>query len=152
MNHTVTISKLKHYPAMSEETPCFSCDVLLDGKKTWTAKNDGHGGQTLLYYVKPTTVSGEHDANAIIDIVDKFVSDAIIDKAKSKDLKITAKRLASAIYFRVEGQRAGAYYCVKTKNPSDTELRKKIFKEAKVEVIINDLPLNEAVNYFFRYV
>lgn len=151
MQHTVTISKLKHYPALSEETYCFTCDVLLDGKKTWEAKNNGQGEMSRLYYIKPTTTRGEHDSNAIIELVEKFVHEAIMEKAKSKDLKAVAKKLSTSLFFRIDGQKEGAYYHVKTPTPNDPDTRKRIFKDAKIDVIINDLPISEAVKYFYKY-
>lgn len=150
--HRITISKLKHYPPLSEETHCFTCDVLLDGKKTWSAKNNGQGEETRLHYLKPTTVwSGGEDYRSVVNIVDMLVEDAIIEKAKSKDLKSVAKKMSNMLFFRIEGQKEGSYYKVKTPTPNDPETRKRVFKDAKIEVVINDLPVAEAVKYFYKY-
>lgn len=151
MNHTITISKLKYYPALSEETFCFTCEVLLDGKKTWEAKNNGQGEQTRLYYIKPTTTRGEHDMNAIADIVEKFVAEEIAVKARKKDMKTVEKKLSKALFFRIVGQAEGRYYHCKTNTPNDPEIRKRILKDAKVDVIINDLPIEEAFKFFYKY-
>ena len=42
----IEIKNLKFYPAMSEETNAFICDLFIDGKKAAYCKNDGHGGST----------------------------------------------------------------------------------------------------------
>lgn len=123
----------------------------MDGKKTWVAENNGHGEQTRLYYVKPTTTRGEQDNNAIIDLVDKFVAEEIALKTRKKDMKAVEKKLAKALFFRIKGQAKGRYYHCKTNTPNDPEIRKRILKDAKIEVIINDLPIDEAFNYFYNY-
>lgn len=150
--HRVTISKFKYYPALSEETNCFTCDVLLDGKKTWSAKNNGHGEETRLYYLKPTTERGDgHDTNAIIEIVDKFVEEAIMEKKKEKDLKAVKRKFAKALFFRIKGQKPDSYYFIKTPTPNDALVRDRAFKKHDIDVIINDLPIEQAVHYFFKY-
>lgn len=150
--HTISIKNLKHMPSMSEETYCFTCSVLLDGKKTWEAKNNGQGEQTRLYYLKPTTERGEeHDTSAIADIVDKCVEDAILAKQKQKDLAAVANKLKKQLCFRVKGQRPDAYYHIRTATPNDPEVRKKVFGKHDIELVINDLPVEEAIKYFFKY-
>lgn len=44
----IELKRLKVYPRMSDETLAFVADVWVDGKKVGTAKNDGHGGQTMV--------------------------------------------------------------------------------------------------------
>lgn len=44
----VELKKLKTYAALSEETVAFTADVWINGKRSGDAKNDGHGGCTLV--------------------------------------------------------------------------------------------------------
>lgn len=45
------VKNYKDHPDMSDETPCFSCDIYKNGKKIGTARNDGRGGPTMLWGV-----------------------------------------------------------------------------------------------------
>ena len=38
------LRRFKHYPRLSEETVAFNADLYIDGKKSGSVKNDGHGG------------------------------------------------------------------------------------------------------------
>lgn len=49
----ITLKSLKISDFMSEETICFSATVYKDGNRIGTAKNEGHGGETWLYFDKP---------------------------------------------------------------------------------------------------
>jgi hypothetical protein len=152
MNHTITISKLKYMPEMSEETICFTCTVNLDGKPMWRAKNSGQGAETMLEYLKPT--SGERisheEIGKITDIVDKFVIDSIADIQREKDKKAVARKLKKALFFRIKGQKAGSYYTIKA-DPTNPKAREAANRDGNLDIIINDLPINEAVKYFYRY-
>jgi hypothetical protein len=44
----IELKNVKHYPAMSEETPAFSATIYIDDKKAGEAKNDGRGGMTWI--------------------------------------------------------------------------------------------------------
>jgi hypothetical protein len=151
--HTITITKFKHYPALSEETIAFTCDVLMDGKKIGHAKNEGHGGETVFYGSEPM---GFDERSKIADIVDGFVAAEIMDKQKEKDKKAVAKKLNNGLFFRIKGQKSGAYFSINTKLTKDANIREKVKEQAKkrgeeIELFINDLPVNEAVKFFYRY-
>lgn len=150
--HTITIKNLKHFAPMSQETYCFTCDVLLDGKKQWVAENTGHGGSTNIRLAKPTPVNSKdlEEMSKVEDVVDNLVHTAIMEKQKEKDMKSVARKLAKKLYFRVKGQKEGSYYSVKG-DPKDSTLRERVQKKSDVEVFINDLSLNEAVKFFYVY-
>ena len=40
----IQIKSLKHFAELSEETHCYHATVYIDGKRSFIAKNDGHGG------------------------------------------------------------------------------------------------------------
>lgn len=42
----IEIRNLKHMPSLSEETNCYTADVYVDGAKTFSVSNRGHGGST----------------------------------------------------------------------------------------------------------
>lgn len=147
----ITISKLKHFAPMSHETYCFTCDVLVDGKKVYTAENGGHGGSTNIHYAKPTTIRNQDELRGIEERVDELVHEAVMAKQKEKDAKSVARKLSKGIFFRIKGQKDGAYYSIKTDTPNDALFRDRVLSKHDVEVIINDLPLSEAIKYFYVY-
>lgn len=154
MSNTITITKFKYYPELTEETYCFTAVVLLDGKRIGQAKNDGHGGETRLELDKFDLIPHK-DYNDVVAVIDELVSDAVKQKAIDKDMRAVAKKLAKTLVFRVKGQRDGAYYEVRG-NPNDPALRERVEKGAKekgqeIEVIVNDLPIERAVHFLYRY-
>jgi hypothetical protein len=40
----ITLKNIKYVAALSEETPCYTAAVYIDGKKAGTVSNRGHGG------------------------------------------------------------------------------------------------------------
>lgn len=43
----ITIKNLKHSEFASRETNCFQCTVYVDGKRSFHARNDGNGGESM---------------------------------------------------------------------------------------------------------
>lgn len=154
MSNTITITKFKYYPELTEETYCFTADVLLDGKRVGTAKNEGKGGETRIDLDKFGLIP-HNDYNEVVSVVDELVDDAVKQKAIQKDMRTVAKKLAKTLIFRTKGQRDGAYYEIRG-NPNDPELRERVKNQAEkkgeeIEVIVNDLPIEKAVHFLFRY-
>ena len=48
----LSLRKVKYYAELSEETPCYTAERYMDGKKVATVKNDGCGGSTDVYYTE----------------------------------------------------------------------------------------------------
>jgi len=44
----VELRRISHYARLSQETTAFAADIYLDGVKSGTAENDGHGGATMI--------------------------------------------------------------------------------------------------------
>lgn len=154
MQHTITIAKFKFYPELSEETYCFTTDVLLDGKKIGTAKNSGTGAETMLELAKFDLIPHK-DYNEVVSVIDELVNDAVRQKQVDKDMRAAAKKLAKTLIFRTKGQRDGAYFEIRG-NPNDAALRERVLAKAKekgeeIDVIINDLPIEKAVHFLYRY-
>jgi len=49
----LSIAKLSVHPRLSEETLCYTCDVLWNGRTIGAASNRGHGGMTLVQFTGP---------------------------------------------------------------------------------------------------
>jgi len=74
-----SVGKIKVCKFMSEETICFTADVLLNGRKVGTASNEGHGGPTSVH-LKGGTVGSEHLAK-----LEMFVDEAVSDYESKKE-------------------------------------------------------------------
>jgi hypothetical protein len=48
-NYSMNLDNIVYYKKLSEETYCYTADILLNGKKVGTCKNDGCGGETTWY-------------------------------------------------------------------------------------------------------
>lgn len=46
------LKKVKFYDELSEETPCFTAELHVDGKKVATVRNDGRGGCASVYFTE----------------------------------------------------------------------------------------------------
>ena len=57
----ITLRNIKHFAAMSEETYCFTADIWIDGVKVGDARNEGHGGPTMIH---PRELEARIDAYA----------------------------------------------------------------------------------------
>lgn len=76
----ITIKNLKVAEFASEETLCFEATVYVDGVRSFTAKNDGHGGCNFYHPVKGATRDGEM---AVINYAKTLP--AVKTKIKDKD-------------------------------------------------------------------
>jgi hypothetical protein len=50
---TIALRKFKVYADLSDETNCYTAEVLVDGKLAFTAENRGHGGCDFYHPVAP---------------------------------------------------------------------------------------------------
>jgi hypothetical protein len=73
----ITLKKVKIVDFMSEETICFSADVYENGIKIGTAKNEGCGGSTWVYFDTPESPT---DQQRVSDAVDEIIEE--MDKQK----------------------------------------------------------------------
>jgi len=90
----VTLRGLRYHPDMTEETPCFSASLYIDGKRRGTVSNNGQGGAHRF---------GEWTAQRELDEwgkkqtppvdAEEVVSARLDEMLLAKDRKDTAKRL-----------------------------------------------------------
>jgi len=57
----IELKNVKHSAFASQETQCFECTIYIDGKKAGTARNSGHGGETV---VAPWDMRNKIEAHA----------------------------------------------------------------------------------------
>jgi hypothetical protein len=89
--NAISFKKFKHMASLSEETECFTADVMWNGKVVAYASNCGHGGSTNIHFTDP--VARVAMTNAVADALTKagvpadFLGfDAVVDEAVNEEL------------------------------------------------------------------
>ena len=148
----VELRSVKYAAFASQETPCFSAAIFIDGKKAGTAENDGHGGQTLILPPACQEKLAEHakavlsEDNARFEPAETLVDNLLHAWLVERDVK---RALAKRVLFTKPG--SSAVYELRLKSAvalasvlADAALPAKI----KADKILNLLPLSEAVKLY----
>ena len=99
----VQLKRLQICANLSEETTAFTADVWIDGKKAGWAKNDGHGGATIVHVGDRAIHAAlrEHGAALVpaeyksFTPGDEWVVDRLVEEAcVAKELARVAKKAA----------------------------------------------------------
>lgn len=159
----ITVKNVKVAEFASEETLCFEATVYIDGKRGFTAHNQGHGGSNMYHPIKkgddfdrslldaaeawvkkqPEIVCNDFEETfSYQPCLDHFVDKAVNEFQTEKQLK---KALKKALI--LEADKIFSYNC-KADHPTIREQIKKKYPDA---VIMNDLPLDEALEIFMKY-
>lgn len=164
----VSLAKIKHAEFASEETHCFSAEVVFDGRVVALVSNDGHGGSDNWYPArKGETMADALNAKMDIDAfaatlppavcswngpdgqpekmaydADLLVGTLIEEWSRAKHDKNRIKRaqklLATKTTFIVDG------VCRTYKSIVPPEIRVRLFEKYPSAEIINDLPFEVA--------
>lgn len=154
----VELKSFKWFPSMSEETNAFTANVVINGKKVGTARNDGHGGMTDLHFsdpqigkdfsawalAQPPSVSEHGTLEMTADFFIDLLVDALIE---TQELKKEQKRLAKIKSAMIERGfpttlqiiQNDSYVCVGVKIMSDAVIQQMAAKykvDAKCIVVI----------------
>jgi len=146
----IELKKFKHFPSLSEETYCFTADLIIDGVKCGYAKNNGYGGNTDVrsdhspkgmklievaenyckslppYYVGKLCTIDMNLENFIDDLVDKLVK----DKARAMDEKRLNKKMEKMVLYGNDEE----YYTLKFSIPL-TEILTKYPQSLKKHIL-----------------
>jgi hypothetical protein len=152
----MTLGKIKVHEDMSQETTCFSCDILLDGKVVGHASNDGGGGCDMIYWkdhAKGKIVEDWANAQKVIipaghgmpewelehEKLDHFIGE-LLDKT---DIAIRQDRqykrwVKKSMVFRLKGDKPDAFRT--SKAPYSPTVKAAIVAKYgnQIEVILND--------------
>jgi hypothetical protein len=148
----ITIKNLKVAEFASHETLCFKCTVYVDGKRAFTAENQGQGGCNFYHPVKgqtyaivkkaeayAATVETEFDFEQLDILLDGLISTGQIEN----DVKKILKKVAFFDGTNIRTFKAPANQLGLKGEPST--YRDLIAKKYPTAIILNDLPLDEAV-------
>lgn len=164
----VSLAKIKHAEFASEETHCFSAEVLLDGKVVALVSNDGHGGCDMWYPArKGGTMTEAYAAKKLIDDygatfpphvcsfeespgvpatlpvdADLIIGDLIEEWHRAKDQKRRIKRAQKLLATKSTYLRDGSCFTFKTIVPPEKQAQ--ILAKYPGAEFVNDLPFEVA--------
>ncbi len=153
----ITLKNIKHSEFASQETHCFEATVYVDGKRSFIAKNDGHGGDDYYYPINGETMQDVHNKVDIINAelgkekvkynldncLEFVVSDLINEWLRDKEIKKILKKVAYV--------RGTDLYTLPAKYKPTTEMLKKMKQQDwwKPEYkLLNEMPIEEVRQYF----
>lgn len=157
----ITLTGLKVAAFMSEETLCFEATVRLDGKPFARAANDGHGGMTHVVPFRNYSARHDDSHDKAYWEASKLCAAAIPqDTFYAKDLEYVVDCLAEEMHNAAKVRRtyitllrkcvvivdAGKCYTIKA--PPDERAFTAVRKRHPNAVILNRLPLAEALKRF----
>jgi len=135
----------------SQETLCYTANVYIDGKKAFTAENDGHGGSDNYRDYKNGTivdkaaqwVASQNTDEDIKDwsnvtLLELYIGDLLNDHIFKKDIKRQLKRVTV-----FEDGKIYQY-----KNEFNQALIPSLKRQIPNGVILNTLPLDEVRKYY----
>jgi hypothetical protein len=158
----IELRKFAWYPRLSEETNAFNADIYIDGVRSATASNDGHGGSNEMHDIVKGSCQRlvEHcktlppvpceygeplamDADFFISIM---VEDLIKEQAKKKQLSKLKRDLTKEIMFTYKDKTGVFSLKLKPTHTVTPELISK-FRSARpnIELILNELSLEDAL-------
>jgi hypothetical protein len=161
----ISLKRVKYAAFASEETPCFSAKVYVDGKLLCEARNDGHGGSDMLHPAKGRThaeivaVDKALKASAVkpvkMDDLDRHiwddgyrpgleeaVHDALYNWLYTRDLK---RRLTKNVLISVDGR------ILVFKTPYSDKVRDQILKKHPAGRFLNSMDFSEALSLYRNY-
>lgn len=168
----IEVRNVKHAAFASEETLCFSADIYVDGKKEGYAKNDGHGGSTI---IAPYELRERIEAHAatlpeiVTDYEDltnpskKFCfqphAEHVIDDLVQVELdtRTMRRKMKTHVLFvtKAEGMRAAQLYSMKPLGgvtvAATIERRESSRHLANALHILNTLPEADALRLYRQY-
>ena len=147
-----SIKQLSSNPALSEETLAFTCSVYIDGKKVFTAMNNGTGGCHSYHPVKGKTYKEirEAEAWARSEHPDEFepldfVIDGLVERESAR--KILAREFKKKVLFKTPDGKLMEYRYF-SKEVDEAKI-KEGFAHAG-NTVLNDLPIEEAVTVYLE--
>ncbi len=136
----LTIKNLKVAKFASEETLCFEATVYVDGKRSFTASNDGHGGCNFYHGDRANINAAEAWSKTQPETHLDYIIDELIEEVEiTKEVKKIRKKLAI-----FDAPNILTWKCA----PDDERGRKFIAKSHPNAVILNDITLDEAVTIY----
>lgn len=127
--YTITLKGYKSVAWMSEETVCFTAQVLINGTVYGEAANDGHGGCTFVHYktdvcrgfcedlakaAKPADYGWEFCQTLTFDnLVDILVQKIDVQKQEEKIVKKVRTKAAKEMHYLTTACKKAEYYAFK---------------------------------------
>lgn len=109
----VTLTSVQENKALSEETPCFTAVVCIDGKPVAFVGNNGHGGCCNIQQIDPAAylhlyAAAEKVTKSKIEPVDTLVY-ALLDQRENRQRMVRALK-THVLYTTPADRQTGDYY------------------------------------------
>ena len=145
------LKNIKYFASMSEETPCYSADVFINGKKAIHVSNHGHGACDSQIMIKPFTYVELRDVYNYLndqseidhEPLEEWCHDRLYDYLDFKKLKRDFK--TKFVCVDVEKNELYAY---EKKGHSDLAFQKFMNKNHPNDTCLNFLELDLAFKFF----
>jgi hypothetical protein len=143
----VTLKRLQIHNRLSEETLCFTADILVDGKMIGSVENRGQGGCNFYHWTdkeagdKLEKYAKEKYTEFNFEQLDSLLSDIIANMESEKQYRRWCKK---GSYYRLKGDKEGSWREVTRGGgnhyPYCPEVKAWILKNAgdKLEEILNE--------------
>lgn len=151
-NIDIELKKLELNLGFSEETYCFKAILYINGKKVANVQNNGQGEMTRFDWDTPQ-LRDEYgsDEGPIETAMMQHISSVVQKRDEQNQARKVKRMLEKGLYFTRVGfaDRWYGYLKLKTKEDWD-KAREKLSKLEGVDKVLNDIPLAEAVPYFYK--
>ena len=149
----IELKNVKYAAFASQETSCFEATVYIDGQRTGTVANDGHGGSNHYHpYALQEKLDGhgatlppyisKWDGSGI-----KISADILIDELMAH--AVAKKALTRLMSKRVLFMRDGDLFQTPVLSDIQTQLASPdLLKKLRADVVLNLRPIDEAVKFY----
>lgn len=151
--YNIEIKKLNFQPAMSQETPCFKGLLYINSKKAAEVANNGMGEMTRFHWLTPE-FQAEYgaDEDSIETVIYKHLDSVLETRDRANAVRRVKRLLSEGLYFSKVGvaDKWFGYTKLKGKEQWD-KARAKLATVEGVDKILNDIPIEEALPYFYKF-
>ena len=148
------LKNIKYFESMSEETPCYSADIFINGKKAIHVSNHGNGGSDSQFPLDPFTFKDVRDLKEYLikksgDDFEPIDSWCQKEMYTAQDRKLLKRNMKKNVMFfeNKEDLSKGKYYMIKIQN-NIMGLIAYIKDKYPQSIILNDMPFDKALKTF----
>lgn len=172
-NIKVELKNVKYSESLSEETHAYTATIYVDGKKAGSAKNNGHGGETDIWWddkQAASKVSEMVDGLPMVETdfadskdpskkwsykqrVDGYIDSLLVEFLEAKDLKRLLRN--RVVVFQEAENFPGKGDILQTKTMKADQLKqtlalgeKKLTDAYEADKVLNLLPFEEALKVY----
>lgn len=156
--HGLTLTHVKSYPAMSQETACGTAKLYMDGEHIGDVRNDGQGGPWSIHandnqYIRELNTwldeerAKEEGKERVFETLDYIISMLFGD---TEERQHAVKRIRNNVLaFDPESNKV--YKFPKRRGATRERTMELVAEKYPTYIVLNNLPQAEAVALFVKY-